>query len=219
MKSKLIKEAELQNQLKDGLRIIFGGFMGCGTPEAIVSLIIESGVRHLTIIGNDTAFPDTGVGRLIAAGCVDKVIASHIGTNPMTGKLMIEGKLDVELVPQGTLIERIRSGGAGLGGVITPTGLGTDVEIGKQKININGAEYLIELPIRGDMSILHAHQGDLSGNLIYQRAARNFNPIAALAADFVVAQVDELMGDRFLDPDSIMTPGALVDALITTRSA
>lgn len=219
MKSKLISDDALKTYFKDGCRIIFGGFMGCGTPDDIVSLIIDSGVRHLTIIGNDTAFPDTGVGRLISAGCVEKVIASHIGTNPMTGKLMIEGKLDVELVPQGTLVERIRCGGAGLGGVITPTGIGTDVEIGKEKININGISYLIELPIRGDVSILHAHRGDGNGNLIYRRAARNFNPVAALASDFVVAQVDHLETESFLDPDSVMTPGAIVDALLSSRSA
>lgn len=192
---------------------MYGGFMGCGTPDKIIDLILDSGAKHLTVIGNDTAFPDTGVGRLISAGRVQKVIASHIGTNPLTGKMMIEGTLEVELVPQGTLIERIRCGGAGLGGILTPTGVGTEVEHGKTKLTLDGIDYLLERPLKADIAILLAHKGDSCGNLAYNRAARNFNPIIALAADFVVAEIQHYQTE-FLDPDAIMTPGALVDAHI-----
>lgn len=213
-KSKRISPHDLKHRFTDGCSILFGGFMGCGTPNDLINLILDSGVHNLTIIGNDTAFPDTGVGRLISAGRVKKVVASHIGTNPMTGQMMINGTLEVELVPQGSLIERIRCGGAGLGGVLTPTGIGTEVENGKTKLSIDGVEYLIERPIRADVAILLAQEGDLTGNLRYQRAARNFNPIIALAADFVVAEVESVHDQEYLDPDLVMTPGALVDAYI-----
>lgn len=213
-RDKLIPDHDLKRRFADGASIMFGGFMGCGTPDTIVDLILDSGAKNLTLIGNDTAFPDTGVGRLITAGRVRKVIASHIGTNPLTGKLMIEGTLDVDLVPQGTLIEQIRCGGAGLGGFLTPTGVGTDVEIGKTKMTFDGVDYLLERPLRADIGILLAQRGDTMGNLTYQRAARNFNPMVALAADFVVAEIVELLTDTFIDPDAVMTPGALVDAYI-----
>lgn len=213
--NKQIAPHELKHRFYDGASIMFGGFMGCGTPDKIIQIILDSGAKGLTLIGNDTAFPDTGVGKLISAGRVGKVIASHIGTNPITGKLMIDGKLEVELVPQGTLIERIRSGGSGLGGVLTPTGIGTEVEFGKTKVNVDGIDYLLERPLKADISILLAHEGDRRGNLSYQRAARNFNPIIALAANFVVAEVQNYQEDGYLDPDRVMTPGALVDAMIT----
>lgn len=213
--NKQISAHDLKRRFHDGVSIMFGGFMGCGTPEKIVDLILDSGAKNLTVIGNDTAFPDTGIGRLITAGRVRKVIASHIGTNPLTGKLMIEGKLDVELVPQGTLVERIRCGGAGLGGILTPTGIGTEVESGKTKLNLDGIEYLLERPLKADVAILLAHKGDRRGNLAYHRAARNFNPVIALAADFVVAEVQNYEPEAYLEPDTIMTPGALVDAYIS----
>jgi len=201
------------------MSILFGGFMGAGTPERIVREIMDSGVKDLTIIGNDTAFVDTGVGVLIANKRVRKVIASHIGTNPETGRQMIAGEIEVELVPQGTLAERVRCGGAGLGGVLTPTGVGTSVEDGKTKLTYDGIDYLVELPIRADIAILKAYQADKMGNLIYQRAARNFNPLMALAADFVVAEYDELYETGDLEPEHVMTPGILVDALIFGKEA
>lgn len=216
-KDKRISGHDLKHRFHDGIRILFGGFMGCGTPDKIINLILDSGAKNLTIIGNDTAFPDTGVGKLIAAGRVQKVIASHIGTNPMTGQMMIDGSLEVELVPQGTLIERIRCGGAGLGGVLTPTGIGTEVEVGKTKLAFDGIEYLVERPLRADIAIILAQHGDKAGNLIYERAARNFNPIIALAADFVVAEILNLQVDSYLEPDTVMTPGALIDAYITSE--
>jgi acetate CoA/acetoacetate CoA-transferase alpha subunit len=212
--SKRISHADLRPRFKDGMSILFGGFMGVGTPDGIVREILESGVKDLTVIGNDTAGPDSGIGILVSNKRVRKVIASHIGTNAETGRQMIAGELDVELVPQGTLAERIRCGGAGLGGVLTPTGVGTIVEEGKTKLSFDGISYLVERPIRADMAILKAYRGDEIGNLVYQRAARNFNPMMALAADFVVAEVDEIVKPGEIDPELVMTPGILVDALI-----
>lgn len=212
--SKRIGFSDLRPHFKDGMSILFGGFMGVGTPDGIVREILNSGVKDLTIIGNDTATPGSGIGILIAAKRVKKVIASHIGTNPETGRQMIAGEIEVELVPQGTQAERIRCGGAGLGGVLTPTGVGTIVEEGKTKLSFDGIEYLVERPIRADIAILKAHRADEKGNLIYQRAARNFNPLMAMAADYVVAEADEIVPAGELEPDLIMTPGVLVNALI-----
>ena len=211
---KQIGYADLRPHFRDGMSIMFGGFLACGTPEGIVKALLDSGVKDLTIIGNDTATPELGIGVLIANRRVRKVIASHIGTNPETGRQMIAGELDVELVPQGSLAERIRCGGAGLGGVLTPTGVGTVVEDGKTKLAFDGVEYLVERALRADLSILRAHRADEKGNLVYQRAARNFNPLMAFAGDFVVAEVDEIVAVGELDPELVVTPGILVDALI-----
>ncbi|MEO8411277.1 MAG: acetate CoA-transferase subunit alpha [Propionivibrio sp.] len=213
--SKIYSYAQLRTRFKDGMSLLCGGFMGVGTPDGIVQEILDSGVRDLTLIGSDTARPDTGIGVLISNRRVRRVIASHIGTNPETGRQMIAGTLAVTLVPQGTFVERIRCGGAGLGGVLTPTGVGTMVEEGKTKLLVDGVEYLLETPLRADMAILKAYQADARGNLIYRRAARNFNPLMALAADFVVAQIDELVPVGALDPERIDTPSILVDALVT----
>jgi acetate CoA/acetoacetate CoA-transferase alpha subunit len=211
---KRIGHAELRSHFRDGMSILFGGFIAVGTPEGIVRELLDSGVKDLTLIGNDTATVGSGVGVLVAARRVRKVIASHIGTNAETGRQMIAGELDVELVPQGTLAERIRCGGAGLGGVLTPTGVGTIVEEGKTKLSFDGVDYLVERPLRADLAIVKAQRADAKGNLVYQRAARNFNPLIALAADFVVAEVDEIVAAGEIDPDLIMTPGVVVDALI-----
>ncbi|UCV17759.1 acetate CoA-transferase subunit alpha [Ferribacterium limneticum] len=216
---KLIEWSEVAPLFHDGMSVMFGGFMGVGTPEGIVSEILKKGVKDLTLIGNDTAFPDTGVGPLIAQGLATRVIVSHIGTNPVTGKKMISGEIEVELVPQGTLAERIRCGGAGLGGVLTPTGVGTIVEEGKSKLVLSGKEFLLELPLRADVAILKAKKGDRLGNLVYQRASRNFNPVMALAADLVIAEVDELVEVGEIDPDLVMTPGALVDRIIVKKGS
>lgn len=216
MKNKKISLADVIPYFHDGMTIMFGGFMGVGTPPLLIEALLESGVKDLTIIGNDTAFVDTGVGPLISSGRVKKVIASHIGTNPETGRRMIAGEMLVELVPQGTLIERIRCGGAGLGGFLTPTGVGTVVEEGKQKIVQNGVEYLLELPLRADLAFVHAHTADCSGNLTYQLTARNFNPIIALAADLVIAQADQMVDVGSILPDQVITPGALIDYVVVS---
>jgi acetate CoA/acetoacetate CoA-transferase alpha subunit len=211
---KRITYADLRPHLRDGMTIMFGGFMTAGTPLGIVREILASGVKDLTLIGNDTGVAGNGIGVLIANHRVKKVIASHIGMDPETGRQMIAGEMEVQLVPQGTLAEQIRCGGAGLGGFLTPTGVGTVVEEGKTRMTIEGVDYLLERPIRADLAILRGHRADTLGNLTYQRAARNFNPMMAMAADYVVAEVDELLEPGGLDPEMVVTPGVLVNALI-----
>lgn len=214
MTRKKLDLSNVKDHLHDGMTIMFGGFMGIGTPEKLVQEILNSGVKDLTLIGNDTAFPDTGVGLLITNNRVKRVIASHIGTNPETGKKMLSGEIDVELVPQGTLAERIRAGGAGLGGILTPTGVGTVVEEGKQKIQINGVEHLLELPLTADLAIVKAQKSDESGNLVYELSARNFNPLIALASKTVIVQADQIVKTGNIAPDDVITPAALVDYIV-----
>ncbi|PCL21476.1 acetate CoA-transferase subunit alpha [Snodgrassella alvi] len=214
MKTKQLSLADVKNHLWDGMTIMFGGFMGIGTPARLVQAILDSEVKDLTIIGNDTAFVETGVGPLITNNRVKKVITSHIGTNPETGKKMIAGEIEVELVPQGTLAERIRAAGAGLGGVLTPTGLGTIVEEGKQKIAVNGQEYLLELPLQADLAIVEAKTADKLGNLVYELSAQNFNPLVALAAKKVIVEAGNVVEVGEISPDAATTPAALVDYIV-----
>lgn len=212
--NKIINKEELKNHFKDGMTIMIGGFLACGTPEKLIDTLIELNIKDLTIIANDTSFVDRGLGRLVVNGQVKKVIASHIGTNPETGRLMNEGKMEVELVPQGTLIERIRAGGSGLGGVLTPTGVGTVVEKWKQKIKVGEKEYLVELPIRADLALVKGSIVDEFGNTFYRGTTKNFNPIIAMAADTVITEADEIVKVGELDPDHISTPGVLVDFIV-----
>jgi acetate CoA/acetoacetate CoA-transferase alpha subunit len=209
-----ISAAEAAVLIPDGASVMFGGFMGVGTATRVVEALVERGARGLTIIGNDTARPGVGVGRLIEAGCVARAIVSHIGTNPMTQQKMIAGEIEVELVPQGTLAERIRAGGGGLGGVLTPTGVGTTVADGKQIITVQGREFLLELPIRADFALIHAHEADYNFNLTYRLTATNFNPVMALAADCVIAEPDDVVPVGVLPPDAVRTPGILVHHLV-----
>ncbi len=211
--NKIISIEEIPSILTDGMTIMAGGFMGVGTPQELVTAMLDAEVKDITLIANDTAFTETGVGPLIVNKRVKKVIASHIGTNPETGKQMIAGELEVELVPQGTLAERVRAGGSGLGGVLTPTGVGTVVEEGKEKITVDGREYLLEKPLRAEVALLKAYKADKAGNLIYHRSARNFNPLMALAADLVIVQVEQIVEIGEIDPDEVMTPGILVDKI------
>ncbi|MBM3577741.1 MAG: 3-oxoacid CoA-transferase subunit A [Alphaproteobacteria bacterium] len=198
----------------DGASVMIGGFLGVGSPDRLIDALVSRGARGLTIIGNDTAYPTVGVGKLIEAGCVARVEASHIGTNATTQRLMSVGAIDVELVPQGTLAERIRAGGSGLGGVLTPTGVGTIVAQGKQVVEIDGASFLIEKPLRADFALLRAHEADYCGNLTYRLTAANFNPIMAFAADCVIAEPDEIVPVGVIPPDAVRTPGVLVTHLI-----
>ncbi|EJD6039997.1 acetyl-CoA:acetoacetyl-CoA transferase subunit alpha [Morganella morganii] len=214
MKNKQITVKKAGEFFRDGMTIMVGGFMGVGTPPRLMTELLESGVKDLTIIANDTAFVDTGLGPLIVNGRVKKVIASHIGTNPETGRRMIAGEMEVQLIPQGTLAEQIRCGGAGLGGFLTPTGVGTVVEEGKQKITLDGRDYLLELPLRADLSLIQAQKADPLGNLTYDLSARNFNPLMALAADITIAEPDEMVAVGDIDPDCVATPGAIIDWLI-----
>ena len=201
-------------RIPNGASLLIGGFMGVGTPERLVDELLRQGKRELTVIANDTALPGVGIGKLVGANALRKVVASHIGLNPETQKKMLAGDMEVELVPQGTLIERIRAGGFGLGGVLTPTGIGTVVEEGKRKVEIDGRAYLLELPLRGDFALVQAFLSDYLGNLTYALTARNFNPVIAMAADTVIADAEHVVPVGMISPDHVMTPAPLVDYLI-----
>jgi acetate CoA/acetoacetate CoA-transferase alpha subunit len=209
-----ITAADAAALVPDGASLLVGGFMGVGTPQRMVDALVARGARGLTIIGNDTARPGIGVGRLIDAGCVARVIVSHIGTNPVTQAKMLDGTLAVELVPQGTLAECIRAGGAGLGGVLTPTGVGTVVAEGKQIVEVDGRAFMLERPMRADFALLKAHEADYNFNLTYRLTATNFNPVMALAGDCVIAEPDEIVPVGVIPPDHVRTPGILVHHLI-----
>ena len=196
---------------------MIGGFLGVGTPHRLVDALVARGARGLTIIGNDTARPGVGVGKLIDTGCVARVVTSHIGTNPVTQRKMIGGEIEVELVPQGTLAERIRAGGAGLGGVLTQTGVGTLVAEGKQTMRFDDTEYLVERALRADFALINAHEADYFFNLTYRLTATNFNPLMALAADCVIAEADEIVPIGAIPPDAVRTSGALVPYLLQRR--
>lgn len=211
---KVLTPREAANAVPDGATIMFGGFMGCGNPFSIVDALLERGIRDITLIANDCAFPDVGIGKLVVEKCVRKVIASHVGLNPAVAKQMNEGTLETELIPQGTLAERIRSAGAGLGGFLTPTGVGTPVEEGKEKIVIGHKIYLLELPLHADVALVKAWRADEEGNLIFRRSARNFNPLIAMAAKLVIAEVEEIVPSGALDPDQVHTPAIFIDYLV-----
>ena len=200
--------------MPDGATIMIGGFMGVGTPEKLVDEIVQQKKRDLTLIANDTATPEKGVGKLIGAKLVRKVITSHIGLNPETQRQMLASELEVELVPQGTLVERIRAGGFGLGGVLTPTGVGTLAQNGKQTVDLGGKTYLIEIALHADFAFVHAFLADYLGNLGYALTARNFNPVMAMAADTVVASAENIVPVGVMSPDHIGTPAPVVDYLI-----
>lgn len=205
---------EVADMIPDGSTLMVGGFLAVGTPERIMDALVQKKVKDLTIIANDTAYPNVGIGKLISAGLVRKVYASHIGTNPETGAQVEQGRIDLTLVPQGTLIEQIRAGGAGLGGVLTPTGVGTVVARGKTIIQVKDREYLLEEPIKADFALIHARWGDKAGNLIFEGTMRNFSPLLATAAEVVCVQVDEYLEDNFLDPNHVHVPGIFVDHII-----
>ena len=209
-----ISAEEAVAEIEDGASLLVGGFMAVGTPERIIDEIVRQGKHELTIIANDTASPGVGIGKLIGAKLVRKVIASHIGLNPETQEQMMGGGLIVDLVPQGTLIERIRAGGYGLGGVLTPTGVGTEVENDKQKIQVKGQTYLVEVALRADFALVHAFLADYFGNLSYALTARNYNPIVAMACDTVIATAEHIVPVGVIAPDHVMTPAPIVDYLI-----
>ncbi len=217
MKNKVVSLDDVIDKINDGASIMVGGFLSVGAPLAIVEAILEKGVKDLTIIANDTSITGLGISKLIAAKLVKKVIASHIGTNPETGKQMMEGTLEVELVPQGSLAEKIRAAGAGLGGVLTPTGVGTEAAEGKQTMVIEGKEYLVELPIKADFAILGGSIVDTFGNTFYNKTTQNFNPVMATAADTVIVQAKKLVEEGELDPNQVMTPGIFVDYIIRSN--
>jgi len=201
--------------IPDGATLMIGGFMAVGTPERLMDELVRQGKRNLTIIANDTARPGQGIGKLVDAGLVSRLIASHIGLNPETQRQMIAGKMAVDLVPQGTFVERVRAGGCGLGGILTPTGIGTLVEEGKQRIDLNGKSYLLETALHADFALIHAFLADYSGNLSYALTARNFNPVMAMAATTTIVTVDHIVPIGLIAPDNVITPAPLVDFLVT----
>jgi acetate CoA/acetoacetate CoA-transferase alpha subunit len=203
--------------IPDGASLMVGGFMAVGTPERLIDELVRQGKRNLVVIANDTAVPGRGIGKLVGAGLVGKTVASHIGLNPETQEQMIAGRMVVDLVPQGTLIERIRAGGVGLGGVLTPTGVGTLAEEGKRRIEVDGKSYLLETALRADFALVHAFLADYTGNLSYALTARNFNPVIAMAADTVIVTADHIVPVGVIAPDHVVTPAALIDYLVTNR--
>ena len=218
MTKKIIKPVvsaqEAVKCVKKGDTIMVGGFNYGGIPYTLVDALYDAGTDELTMIANDTAYENVGHGKLVAAGRIKKVIASHVGLNKKTGEYYNSGKMELELSPQGTFVERIRAAGFGLGGFLTPTGVGTIVEEGKQVLEVNGRKYILELPLRADVALIRAYKADRMGNLIYKGTNRNFNPAMATAADIVIAEVDSVVDVGELDPDVIVTQGILIDMLV-----
>lgn len=212
--NKIVSMEEAINHIKDGMTIMVGGFLGCGSPHRLIDALVEKGVKDLTLICNDSGFADIGVGKLVVNKQIKKLIASHIGTNRETGNQMNAGEMEVVLVPQGTLAEQVRAGGAGLGGFLTPTGVGTVVEEGKEKIEIDGKTYLLELPLRADVALIAGETVDQFGNIVYYGATRNFNNLMAPAADLVIVEAEEVVEVGELDPNDVVTPGIFVDYIV-----
>jgi acetate CoA/acetoacetate CoA-transferase alpha subunit len=200
--------------IPDGASVMIGGFMGVGSPHRLIDELLRQGRKDLTVIANDAARPGVGIGRLVDAKAIKRMVASHIGTNPEIGRQMIAGETMVELCPQGTLVERMRAAGYGLGGVLTPTGIGTVVAEGKRQIEIDGKTFLLELPLAADFALIGAHRADYFGNLEYALTSRNFNPIMAMAAATVIAEAAEIVPVGVIPPDDVITPAVLVDHLL-----
>lgn len=214
---KLASLDEVLQYIKDGTVLMYGGFGGIGSPPTLIKGILEKGVKNLRLIGNDAGFPQVGIGQLFSAERVSHLIASHIGSNPVAGEQMSTGKLKVEFSPQGTLAERIRAGGVGLGGILVDIGLGTIVEEGKEKIKVGNQEYLLETPLTAEVAIVYAAKADPFGNLVFDKTARNFNPIVAMAGEITIAEVDEIVPLGALDPEEIIVPGVYVDYIVQSE--
>lgn len=212
--NKRLTLAEAVNKVKKGDRVMIGGFLCCGTPEALVDGLVEKGTGELTLIANDTGFADRGIGKMVVAKLFKTIYATHIGTNKETGRQMMAGETEVHLVPQGTLAEQIRAAGYGLGGILTPTGVGTEVEKGKKVMEIDGKKYLLELPIKADVALIKADLADEYGNLVFRGATRNFNVLMAAAADITIAQVRKIVPVGELDPNDVIVPGGFVNYIV-----
>lgn len=211
---KVIELDEFVELVEDGMSVMIGGFLSCGGPTTLTDALVAKGTKDLTLIANDMAFPDVGLGKLVTNRQVRKIIASHVGTNPGVAQQLAEGVLELELVPQGTLAERIRAAGAGLGGVLTPTGVGTMVADGKQVMTIEGSDYLLELPLGADIALLSGHSVDPFGNVWYKGTTRNFNEVMALAGKTVIVEADHLVGLGEIEPENVVTPSVLVDYIV-----
>lgn len=212
--NKRLTLSEAVDLIQPGNRIMVGGFLCCGSPDTLIDALVEKGVDQLTLIANDTGFADRGVGKMVSAKLFKEILASHIGTNKETGRQMMAGETKVTLIPQGTLVEQIRAGGHGLGGFLTSTGVGTEIQDGKQTLEINGKTYLLELPLRADAALIKADCADEYGNLVFRGAMRNFNPLMAAAADVTIAEVREIVPVGELDPNEVIVPGVFIDYLV-----
>lgn len=214
---KFITAVQALNFFKDGQIIMIGGFLNCGNPQAVIDEILKTKLKDFTLIANDTSIPDDSRGKLVVAHKIKKAIVSHIGTNPETVRQYNTGEIEIDLQPQGTLAERIRAAGAGLGGILTPVGLNTEVEKGKQIINTNGHDYLLETPLKADVAIIYATYADKYGNLAFHGSTKNFNVLMPMAADVVIVEAENI-SDEPLSPDNIAVPGIFVDYLIKKES-
>jgi acetate CoA/acetoacetate CoA-transferase alpha subunit len=212
--NKLISLEEAVNLIRDGDTIMVGGFLAVGTPEKLIDALIAKGLNDLTLICNDTGFVDRGVGKMVVKKMFKKIMASHVGTNKETGRQILEGETEVVLIPQGTLIEQIRAGGFGLGGVLTKTGLGTEVEEGKQTVEVDGEVYLLEKPLRANIALLYAEKADELGNLTFHGATRNFNTYMGAAADVSIVEAKEVVKVGELSPDEVVVPGVFVTHIV-----
>ena len=212
--NKIISLDEAVSYIEDGMTLMIGGFLACGTPERLIDKLVEKGVKDLTLIANDTSFVDKGIGKLVASKQFKKVIVSHIGTNKETGRQMNEGETEVVLVPQGTLAEQVRAGGVGLGGILTPTGVGTIVEEGKDLITIDGQTFILEKPLRADVALIFGNIVDHKGNIEFKGTTRNFNPLMAMAADRVIVEAEQIVEVGQIDPNHGVTPGIFVHHIV-----
>lgn len=217
MKDKKITIEEAIDKISDDMTLMIGGFLAVGSPESLIDQLVKKGNKNLVVIANDTGWVDRGVGKLVVNHQIKKAIVSHVGTNPETGKQMHSGEMEVILTPQGTLAEQIRSAGAGLGGFLTPTGIGTMVADGKEVINVDGKDYLLEKPLKADVALIKGAVADEKGNIICHATTRNFNPLMALAADLVIAEVEKIVQAGELHYDHITIPGILVDYLCISQ--
>lgn len=210
---KLVSVDFAASLIKNDTSIMIGGFLKCGSPTEVIEKLLENGTTNLTLISNDTSFPDMEKGKLVVEKRIKKAIVSHIGTNPETGKQMNSGEMIVELTPQGTLAERIRAAGAGLGGFLTPTGIGTIVQEGKEIINVDGKDFLLEKPLKADIALIYGTKVDSLGNVSFLGSTRNFNSIMATAANTVIVEAEEII-DGYLDPNEIVIPGIFIDYVV-----
>jgi acetate CoA/acetoacetate CoA-transferase alpha subunit len=214
LRDKVISVQEAVEKIEDGMTLYIGGFLSIGTPDTLIDELIRQEKKQLTVIANDSGHFGRGISKLVRAKLLKKIITSHIGTNPETGRQMMAGDLEVVLIPQGTLVERIRSAGAGLGGFLTPTGIGTTVAEGKEIITVDGRDYLLEQPLHADVALIRGSVIDTSGNILYEGTTRNFNPIMATAAPLVIAEASRLVPMGDLDPNHVVTPGLFVDYIV-----
>lgn len=217
LESKVHKREDIIKLFHDGQTIMIGGFGDHGAPGRLIQCLLDSGAKHLTVIANDTGFENNVIGRLIHAGVVDKMICSHIGMNPEMMDKLNKGEIKADFYPQGTLVEKIRAGSAGLGGVLTKTGLGTECQEGRKIVNIDGEEYIFEPPLHAEIALVRARKGDPVGNLAYHGTMQNFNPVMAMNTPMTVAEVDFLMEIDEIGIDGIHTPGVFVNMILDNK--